>query len=145
MSGTMTVALISIVAFAVVWLMLYLVPQTRDKAVWIAAGVGALVMIALGVLYGKQDVPSVVRARQREADQRLRLIETNRQTEIAKAAATECEKERQARLDKADTLKIKADEVRQKRFKLIRQQTGDLDLTDVELAQRVNERRVSKA
>lgn len=65
--------------------------RAKKSLGWISAGFGLLVVLVLAVVYGKQNLPIVLRARAREREAKLRQLETQRAVEEQRAIQAEAE------------------------------------------------------
>lgn len=103
----------------------------KDHLKWLWTALVAGVMVFLAFLYGKKP-PSVIKAQIRENDAKARKLKT--QLEVAKSKASEANGEAEAKqhIEKANTLTIELEKVREARMN----QTGDL--TDAALAANAN-------
>lgn len=103
-----------------------------DKLKWVFLAAIAVIAGFLGLLYGKK-TPAELRAKARAHNAKGRVI--NKQIEAAEkqAEAENDEEKRQFHVERANTLKVDRAELQKARAQLL-EETGDLDVSDAELA-----------
>lgn len=88
----------------------------------------------LAFAYGKK-TPSVLRAHIRAHNARGKRLNDKYEAAMKKAEAAQSQDDQRAHMERANTLKVKREDVERERLKLV-QESGDLDATDVGLARR---------
>lgn len=116
----------------------------RFRLKWIWKAAVAAAMGALAFTYGKQTL-QVVKAKLDAHAARGVVLERQLEELQKKAAAAKDEEQKKLHMQKAETLQTKRDDLLRRREELIGNTSGDLKVSDVQLAVARNSRHPSRA